>query len=171
MKNFRFIQIKDGVLFLAAMLFTMSLSAQQVVNFSGSWTLNESKSNMGEEGQRMLAKNLSIIQGENSITLARQFNGINGDERKITDTYTLDGKESVNPIFNTTKKSVAEWSADKKSLKVSSVIVFNMNGEANEIKSVEEYSLGDDGKTLIIKTKTTSPRGERQATLVYDKNP
>ena len=96
---------------------------------------------------------------------------MNGDERKITDTYTLDGKESLNPIFNTTKKSVAEWSADKKSLKISSVIVFNMNGEANEIKSVEEYSLGDDGKTLIIKTNTVSPRGERQATLVYDKNP
>ena len=119
----------------------------------------------------MLAKKLNIIQGENSITMEKIFNSMDGDERKITDTYTLDGKESVNPIFNTTKKSIAGWSADSKSLKVSSVTVFNLNGEANEIKTVEEYSLGDDGKTLIIEVSTKSPRGERQATLVYDRVP
>jgi hypothetical protein len=171
MKKTRLGNIREGLLITVAVFISMTMSARDVVNFSGSWILNESKSNLGEGGQRMLAKKLNIIQGENSITMEKIFNTMDGDERKITDTYTLDGKESVNPIFNTTKKSIAGWSADNKSLKVSSVTVFNLNGEANEIKTVEEYSLGDDGKTLIIKVSTKSPRGERQATLVYDRVP
>jgi hypothetical protein len=170
MKKIRLDCWKTGLLVLSAIFSSISLSAQVASNFTGSWTYNESKSNMGEGGQRMLAKKLNIIQGENSITLERIFNSANGDERKMTDTYTLDGKESVNPLFNTTKKSVAVWSADKMSLRVSSVIVLNMNGEINEIKTVEEYHLGDEGKILIIDTKSSSPRGERQATIVYDKN-
>ncbi len=170
MEMYRFNSCKKGLLVIGAVLMSISLYAQNVTDFSGSWTLDESKSKIGPEGQRMLAKTLNITQGENSITLERIFSGMNGDERKITDTYTLDGKESVNPIFNTTKKSIAAWSEDGTSLEVSSVIVLNMHGETTEIKSVETYSLGDDGKTLIIESKSSSSRGERQATFVYNKN-
>ncbi|HKK41653.1 MAG TPA: hypothetical protein VJ963_04525 [Bacteroidales bacterium] len=170
MKKNRINNSKKWLLILTATLFSVSLHAQKVVDFTGSWTLNESKSKMGEEGQRMLAKNLNITQGENSITIERIFSGMNGDERKMTDTYTLDGKESVNPIFNTTKKSIAKWSGDMKRLEVSSVIELNMHGETTEIKTAETYSLGDDAKTLIIDSKSSSPRGDRQATFVYDKN-
>ena len=58
----------------------------------------------------------------------------------MSEKYTLDGKESVNPIFNTTKKSTATWSADKKSLTVSSVMVFEMNGERMRIKLLKYIS-------------------------------
>jgi hypothetical protein len=87
----------------------------------------------------------------------------------MSETYTLDGKESVNPVFNTSKKSTATWSSDKQLLTVSSVMVFEMNGESNEIKTVEQYKLADAGKTLSITSQSTSSMGERKATLVYDK--
>jgi hypothetical protein len=169
MKNERLIGMKS-TLFITLSLLISSLSfGQGAVNFSGSWSFNESKSNLGEGGFRMISQKLTILQDDKSFKLDRSFTGQDGEERKMSETYTLDGKESENPVFNTSKKSVATWSADKKSLTVSSVMVFEMNGEKNEIKTVEVYRIADSDKTLSIDSQSTSSMGERKATLVYDK--
>ena len=169
MKDKKMLLLKSG-LFIALILLISSASfAQGVANFSGSWAYNESKSNLGEGGFRMISQVLTITQNDKSFTINRTFTGQDGEERKMTETYTLDGKESVNPVFNTSKKSTAIWAADKQSLTVSSVMVFEMNGEKNEIKTVEVYRLGDAGKTMSINSQSTSSMGERKATVVYDK--
>jgi hypothetical protein len=168
MKNQSILNLKSG-LFLALSLMLSAATFAQSANFSGSWAYNESKSQLGEGGFRMISQTLSITQNENSFTLERAFTGQDGTERKSTETYTLDGKESVNPVYNTTKKSTATWSADKKSLTVSSVMVIEMNGDKNEIKTVEIYTLAEAGKALSINSQSTSPMGERKATLVYNK--
>jgi hypothetical protein len=169
MKSKRVFFLKSG-LFTALCLLISALSfSQNPANFSGTWAFNESKSNLGEGGFRMISQNLSVTQNANSFTLERAFTGQDGTERKMSETYTLDGKESVNPVFNTSKKSTAKWSADKQSLTVSSVMVFEMNGESNEIKTVEVYKLADAGKALSIDSQSTSSMGERKTTLVYDK--
>jgi len=161
--------IKCG-LFITLFLLVSSITfAQLPVNFSGSWTFNESKSDLGEGSTRMVSQKLTIVQDEKSFNLERTYTGQDGEERKLSETYTLDGKESVNPVFNTSKKSTAVWSADKKSLTVSSVLVFEMNGEQIEIKSIEQYKYSDS-KDLIIDSQTTSTRGDRKAILVYNKN-
>jgi len=143
--------------------------AQGAANFSGSWAYNEAKSVLGEGGFRMISQTVTITQNDQTFVLERSFRGQDGEDRKMSETYTLDGKESVNPVFNTSKKSKAVWSADNKVLTVSSVMVFEMNGEQNEIKSVEVYKLGDGGKSLTIESKSSSSMGERIYTLAYDK--
>ena len=117
-----------------------------------------------------MSQKVIITQDEKSFKLERTFKNQDGEDMKIDETYTLDGKESVNPVFNTTKKSTATWSADKKSLTVASVMVFDMNGEQMEVKTVEIYKLGDGDKTLTIDSQSSSSRGERKALLVYDKS-
>ena len=117
----------------------------------------------------MISQNISIAQKANSFKLERSFTGQDGNERKISETYTLDGKESVNPVFNASKKSIAEWSSDKESLVVSSILVFEMNGESTQIKTVEVYKLAQAGKSLSIDSRSTSSMGERKTLLVYDK--
>lgn len=73
-------------------------------------------------------------------------------------------------MFNTTtKKSTAIWSADKKSLTISSTMVFDINGESTEIKTVEVWKLADADKSLSIDSTSKSSRGVRETTLVYDK--
>ena len=163
------VYLKSGLLLVFSFLISSVSIAQSTANFSGSWALNESKSNMGEGGFRMTSQKLTITQNDKSFSLERSFTGQDGTERKTSETYTLDGKESVNPVFNTSKKSTAVWAADKKSLTVSSVMVFEMNGEKNEIKTVEVYKLADADKTLTINSQSTSSMGERKATIVYDK--
>jgi hypothetical protein len=164
MKN---ITLKSS-LFIMMSLMVSSLSfGQGAANFSGSWAYNESKSTVGEGGGRMISRTLVIAQDASALSLERAFTGQDGTERKMSEKYTLDGKESVNPVFNTQKKSKAVWSADKKALTVSSVMVFEMNGESNEIKTVEVYKLS--GTEMTIDSQSTSSMGERKSTLVYSK--
>jgi hypothetical protein len=169
MENKRMFYLKSGLFVVLCLLISAVSFAQSAANFSGSWAFNESKSNLGEGGFRMASQQLIITQNDKSLTLERSFAGQDGTERKTTETYTLDGKESVNPVFNTSKKSTASWAADKKSLAVSSVMVFEMNGEKNEIKTVEVYKLADANKTLLIDSQSTSSMGERKTSLVYEK--
>jgi hypothetical protein len=169
MKNKKMVYLKSVLFVVLSLIFNTVSSAQSAANFSGSWAFNESKSNLGEGGNRMVSQKLTITQNEKSFTLDRSFTGQDGEERKLSETYTLDGKESVNPVFNTSKKSTAIWAADKKSLTVSSLMVFEMNGEKIEIKTVEVYKLADADKILSIDSQATSSRGDRKAILVYDK--
>lgn len=169
MKNKRMFNMKSGLFIALSFLLSAVSFAQSAANFSGSWAYNESKSNLGEGGFRMISQIVTITQDEKSFKLERTFTGQDGEERKMSETYTLDGKQSVNPVFNTSKKSTAKWATDKKSLTVSSVMVFEMNGEKNEIKTVEVYKLANADKTLSIDSQSTSSMGERKATLVYDK--
>lgn len=168
MKIKRMFFLKSGISIALALMLSIVSFAQGTANFTGSWAFNESKSNLGE-GSMRFSQVLTIAQDEKSFTINRTFTGQDGEERKMSETYTLDGKESVNPIFNTTKKSKAVWAADKQSLTVSSVMVFEMNGEKNEIKTVEVYKLADAGATMSIDSQSTSSMGERKATLVYSK--
>jgi hypothetical protein len=170
MKNKRLIYLSISLIITFNLLISTVSFSQGAANFSGSWSFNESKSNLGEGGFRMMSQKVIITQDEKSFKLERTFKNQDGEDMKIDETYTLDGKESVNPVFNTTKKSTATWSADKKSLTVASVMVFDMNGEQMEIKTVEIYKLGDGDKTLTIDSQSTSSRGERKALLVYDKS-
>jgi len=163
------VYLKSVFFILLSLIINTPLLAQLVPNFSGSWTLNESKSELGEGGQRMISQKLTITQDKMSFKLERSFTGQDGEERKMSETYTLDGKESVNPVFNSSKKSVAVWADDKKSLSVSSKMVFERDGEQMEIKIVEKYQLAEADKNLSIESLVTSSRGERKAKLVYDK--
>lgn len=163
MKN---VNLKRALLIVASVMIS-SLSFGQTANFSGSWAYNESKSNVGEGGGRMISQTLVIVQDATTFSLERAFTGQDGTERKMSEKYTLDGKESVNPVFNTQKKSKAIWSADQKVLTVSSTMVFEMNGESNEIKTVEIYKLS--GNEMTLDSQSTSSMGERKATLVYIK--
>jgi hypothetical protein len=169
MENKRMVYLKRGLFVALSLLIPAASFAQSGVNFSGSWAFNESKSNLGESRIRMISQKLSITQDVKILTIERSFTGRDSEERKMSETYTLDGRVSVNQVFNTSKKSTATWAADKKSLTVASTMVLEMNNEKNEIKSTEVYKLTDAGKTLSIDYRSTSSMGERTALLVYDK--
>jgi hypothetical protein len=140
------------------------------VDFSGTWNFNEEKSEMGEGGRFMRATKLVISQKDNDMTLERHVTRRDGETSTMTDKLTLDGKECENPAFGeNTKKSVVTWSEDGKNLTINTTMEFWREGDKTEITSVEIYKLSEDGNTLTIDYSGTSPRGERKATYVYDK--
>jgi len=152
------------------LVFTSVMSAQKV-NFSGTWTYNETKSVIsGEGGPRGAAVKMVIKQDGNNLSMEKTTRRQSGEERTATETYTLDGKECVNPAFqDNTKKSTATWSDDKESLTIVSKMTFERDGQQSEITTTETFTLSQDKKNLSIDYTSKSSRGERKNTFVYDK--
>ena len=153
-----------------SLLLVSQLSAQNgSVNFSGNWVLNESKSKLGDGPFRMAASLLNVTQEGNNLSIERTMNGPDGQEMKMTGKYTLDGKECENTgMMDMKTKSKVNWSADKKTVSITSLTVFNMNGDNMEMKSSEIWALDGD-KTLRIEATNDTPDGEKKTTIVYDK--
>ncbi len=172
-KNFsfgmRFIKSALPVL-IALVSFSLipgSLFAQ--ANYSGSWVFNESKSILGD-GPMMSATSMTVNQQAGLLSIDLVQPSFDGSEEKRSEKYTLDGKESVNQgMMNSTVKTIATWSDEMKELKFDKNITFDMNGDKMEMKSTEAWILSDDGKNLTVKTAMTSPMGDINTTLVYDK--
>jgi hypothetical protein len=156
-------------LVMAAFCMTTSgLFAQ--TNFAGTWAFNDSKSNFGDSQFRFAATSMIVTQDANTLAVESTMPGRDGEEMKTSAKYTLDGKVSENPMFNTTRKSTVTWSADKSSLIISSTMTFDMNGETREMKSTETWKLSDGGKLLSIESVRPGPDGgEMKTTAAYDK--
>jgi hypothetical protein len=166
MKNHLYAFLLTGVF----LLFTSVISAQKV-NFTGTWKFNETKSVFeGERGPRGASVKLAINQEGNNMSIERTNQRQGGEEMTSTDKYTLDGKECENPAFrDNVRKSTVTWSDDKKSLTITSKMVFEREGQQMEIVTTEVFTLSSDKKSLTIDYTSKSARGERKNTFVYDK--
>jgi len=152
----------------AVILFSFTIIADRP-DFSGDWKLDESKSELGEFGGRV-ARSLKADQKENTITIERTTPGFNGgDPVTTTVTLTYDGKVTESEGFGGSKrKSTASWSADGSTLTVNSTIIFDRDGQTNEFKSTETWTLTKDGLLSVV-THSNSPRGESTTKAIYKK--
>ncbi len=164
------------MLFLAAIsLFTLTLlvpfqlQAQGKSDFTGNWSLNESKSTLGEGRFRMAAPTVTVSQDGKTLNVERTIVGRNGQERKMKEQYALDGHETTTTLNNSTRKSTCKWSADGKELVISSTMTMERDGQTMQNKSEDTWSLSKDGKVLTIVSKSSNQRGERTITMVYDR--
>jgi hypothetical protein len=67
--------------------------------------------------------------------------------------------------MDTKKKSTADWSSDKKSLKITSKMPMQDGGE---MTIIEIFNMQDIN--MVIETSASSSFGEFSETQVYDKN-
>ena len=147
---------------------TSCLFAQ--TNFTGTWAFNESKSNFGDSQFRFAATSMVVTQDATTLAMESIMPGRDGEEMKTSAKYSLDGKVSENPMFNSTRKSTVTWSADKSSLVIASTMTFDMGGETREMKSTETWKLSDGGKLLSIESvRAGRDGGEMRTTAAYDK--
>ncbi len=137
-------------------------------NFSGTWTFNESKSNLGEGRGFRSATQMTVKQEGNNLTVDRVRTNQNGEATTTTEKFTLDGKESVNESGRGPSKTIVTWSADGKALDFAISRTFDRNGESMTMKSSEVWTLTDP-KTLSILSTSVFQDTERKTTMVYDK--
>ena len=170
-KNFKNFQVTRkyfmGLLALALtasfFILPVKMNAQGAkANFAGTWALNEAKSTLpqGGGGQRMGGRNFTVTQEANLLTQTRTSQ----DGTSRVTKYTLDGKESVNTFGEFESKSTAKWSADGKSLTITTKSNFN----GTERTSTAVWSL-IDAKTLSIVSTRQGQNGEVKTTMIYDK--
>ena len=140
-------------------------------NFTGDWTLDREKSEMGERDLEV------VVAGDagwvwvrfRSRTMAthvvmKRKVEFQGEERTFESRYTTDGKENVNEGFRGNSiKSKTRWEGTKL---VTESVMETPNG-TREIKEVR--SLSADGKTMTVETTSKGGFGEGTRKLVYNK--
>ena len=159
-----------SLLFLAAVLFSFRPVQVFQTDFTGTWKLNENKSELGQFGGRGVPSKIVIDQRADVISFTKTAMNFQGEESTSTEAMTFDGKESESMVFGTSKKkSTLKWAADGKDMVISSNIAFDMNGQTFDISSVENWSLSADGKTITVSSKINTPQGEIATKSVFDK--
>jgi hypothetical protein len=155
--------------FFVFLFFSASLFAQ--TNFTGTWALNESKSNFGNSQFRMAATSMVVAQDVKLLTVDSTRPGRDGGEMKQTSKYNLDGSVSENPGFgNNVSKSTVAWSADKTVMTIATTMTFDMNGESRTMNSSQAWKLTEGGKVLMVDNVRTGRDGnEVKTTAAYDK--
>ena len=77
------------------MLVVLLSTAVFAVDFSGTWAINEGKSELGDgPGARMAVKKMVVEQKENEINIESTRAGRDGEDRTTTQKMTLDGKDT-----------------------------------------------------------------------------
>ena len=153
-----------GVIFLSAFMLKPAAT-----DFSGKWKLNEGKSELGQFGN-FATRAIETVQNAESISISRTAPSFDGNDVTTKEQLTFDGKEAESPfIADSKKKSVASWSADGKTLKITYSFTLNFDGQANEIKGTEAWTLSDDGKTLTVKGKSSSSFGDIETNSIFEK--
>jgi hypothetical protein len=158
----------------SVMLFGLALSlaagtatAQDHPDFSGTWKLNQIKSDAapGRGGQMGGPREitLTITQTADLLTIEQ---AMGQNSRKVE--YKLDGSESTNPgMRGGESKSTAKW--DGKSLVIETTATFDGPNGSMTVKTKEVRTLSDDGKTMTVTTTRDTQQGTRTSKTVFDK--
>lgn len=152
---------------VAAALFSFRVAAP--VNFSGTWKLNEGKSELGQFGARAAASKIVVDQKTESVSITTTATGFDGSEMTNTDVLS-EGKEVEGTGFGGAKrKSTLKWAADGQGFTINSNITFDQGGQSFEIQGKQVWSMNADGKNLTLSSTITTPQGEFSTKAVYDK--
>jgi hypothetical protein len=135
--------------------------AQAKPNFTGEWKVNVGKSDFGlmPPPTSMTQK---ITHNDPQLKVATAVVTESGDFSN-TSSYTTDGKECVNQMFNTDVKSTVKWDGD--TLTIDS----RMDFQGDAVKFTEMWSLSEDGKTLTKTAHFSGPQGEGDSKTIFEK--
>lgn len=183
-KNFVFAAI------LSLCVCAVAASAQDKMakpaNFSGTWTLDVSKSKLGDRNM-IESQTLAVVHTEKEIKVTpttkrmsppagapaggggRMSGGMGGGD--TTTTYTLDGKETTVEMDTQMGKVPVKYTGKMGDGKLWLGSSRTMNTQMGEMTmtSKETWSLSADGNTLTIDGESTSPRGTNSTQKVFTK--
>lgn len=187
------------LLFLTAAvcLFAISVFAQKT-DFSGTWTLDVSKSKLDERARASIeSMTMSVTQTDKELKVATVTKRVapaagapagtpgsgtgggggmgrgggfgSGDS---ANTYSLDGKETTVEVDGPNGKIPVKLKATIEAngtAKLSSSRTFTTQMGDVTASTNESWSLSADGKTLTVSREQTTPRGTNSSTLVFAK--
>jgi hypothetical protein len=182
-------------LFLATFVCLLSISAfaqeaKKAADFSGSWTLDVSKSKLDERA-RIESMTWTVTQTAKDVKIETatkrlpppegggQGNGQGGGMGRGmgfgggdgATTYTLDGKETSTEVEGRMGKIPVKLKAelDGGKLKISRSSTFTTQMGEMTTTTKEVWALSEDGKTLTVKRDMESPRGTNSSEMVFTK--
>ena len=128
-------------------------------NFTGEWTFNAAKSNFGAVPPPTVLTR-SIKHDEPNLTIVENQVGALG-EQLATRKYVTDGTPTSFETQGTTVPTSAKW--DGTTLLIVSTV------EALGLSFNDKMSLSADGKTLTSVVRISSPQGDVEMTVLFDR--
>lgn len=141
--------------------------SNQPNTLQGVWLLNDDKS-LAKGGMDNLPYKLKIVQFENELMVERYFIVEWAEDNISHDSYIPNGEEIKSEMRGSPIVSTVKWS-EKGDLLIDSKVTFSRGGEKSEMISKETWTLDKGGKVLKIKQNSTSPWGDRNSELVYER--
>lgn len=138
-------------------------------DFTGSWVLDESRSELGRMGAGAVPTRLDVVQTPGALTVKATRVLEYADDQVSEERYTLDGAESTSEFMNAPRVTTARLSPDRTTALVDSIVTFNRGGSASKLTLKDRWSLIEGGQVLRIKRSVSSPRGVQEMTLLYEK--
>lgn len=175
---------------ISLFVFAVTVSAQKAPSFGGTWTLDVAKSKLGDRN-RIESQTLTVTQTDKDIKVAttskmmapptgapaggggggRMGGGMGGGD--TTNTYTLDGKETIVEQETQMGKIPVKFTGKVDGVKLmlaSSRTMNTPNGEMT-FTTKDTWSLSADGNTLTVDAESTGPRGPNTTQKVFTKKP
>lgn len=146
---------------LAALACVVSAAAQSKPNFSGTWKLNLDKSDFGVLPPS--SGRTDVVDHQDPNIKVNVSDAAAQGQQDYTLILTTDGQEATNHPGGLDMKSTANWEGSN--LVVNTKLQF----QGNDVGIKTTWTLSDDGKTLTESAHLTSPMGETDQKLVFEK--
>jgi len=142
---------------------------QNRTDFTGEWVFSEEKSQLDHYGASNIPCNLEIKQNENELTIMRTAIIEFADNRITEEILTLDGSENLSEFWDSPKVTLAHLSKNKDSLYIDSRVTLTRGERTFEMITKEKWVLQERGKELSINQYSSSFWGERNITMIFEK--
>jgi hypothetical protein len=150
--------LKSALVFVAF----ATLAMADKPNFSGDWTLNIDKSNLGPMPPPA-SMTRKVDHADPALSMTQAIVGGPQGDQTITLKLTTDGKEGTTEMMGTQAKTSAAWEGENL------VITMKIDLGGTEVKLIQKWVLSDAGKTLTDNTHIVAPQGEFDIVYVMNK--
>jgi hypothetical protein len=148
----------------------LPLKEKYPVNFSGTWILDEAKSEFGQRGSANAPYKMEVAHDDDQLLIKKYTVVEWGDDRISAEEVMLDGSEMKSVFFNAPRITTATLDPETKSINIVSLTKMTRGGNSMQRKSTEIWTLEEGGK--FLKIRQTSPGfrgGETIAEWAYER--
>jgi len=137
-------------------------------NFSGTWIIDEDRSEFGRMGAAFSPARLEITQAGNALTIRSTRIVEFADDQVTEEKLTLDGAESHSEFMKSPRVTTAHLSPDGSQILIDSTIHVVWGPPGSKMTVKDTWQLLDAGRRLSIKRFSSSFMGEQTTTMIFD---
>jgi len=156
--------LSKSIALLSFLFFSAHLNAQNPVNFSGTWSLDNAKSSEYYKDYKIIC---TIKQTPESFTIEETFLNKSGEKEGSSNfSYTLDEKVDSKEEYGGITRKFTKWSDDRKVL----TTTFTTTVGENVYGSNSSFKLSDNGLVMTVTTTDVDPSKKDTLKQVLNKN-
>jgi len=138
-------------------------------DFTGTWVLDDDRSELGRMGAGAAPAKLEISQTSNALLVRTTRIVEYADDQVTEEKLTLDGAESKSEFMNSPRVTTARLSQDGNTALIESVVAFARGNSVSKMTVKDSWKLIEGGRFLSIQRSISSPRGEQNITMIFDR--